>query len=88
MYAAIFGDPNQYDCQIKRIAKRTVELAKLYDRKQSLVSARGCPTNIDFLTLLDSLNSVKDSGNLNNELLIQEVNRIKELNEQVDCQLW
>lgn len=83
MYAAIFGDPNQYDCQIERIAKRTVELAKLYDRKQSLVSARGCPTNINFNELFGFV----DYQYFTNEH-IQEVNRIKELNEQVDCQLW
>lgn len=83
MYAAIFGDPNQYECQVIRIAKRTKELVNLYEAKQSSVSNRGCPTNLDFSRLLDFESSqyfIKNN--------IQEVNRIKELNEQMTCQLW
>ncbi len=42
LYAAIFSKPEIYDCQIKRLMKRALNIAKLYKEKSGFLEARGC----------------------------------------------
>ena len=44
--AAIFSDPQVYECQIKRLAKRAGELGVIYRNKALYVEGSGCPNNL------------------------------------------
>ncbi|MEJ2267685.1 MAG: hypothetical protein P8X70_01265 [Nanoarchaeota archaeon] len=41
MYAAIFSEPEVYECQLKRLMKRVKELAIIYREKADIVSIKG-----------------------------------------------
>lgn len=51
MYAAIFSDKEVYECHLKRLIKRTAELAFLYDKKANNVRNFGCDTNLDLIKI-------------------------------------
>lgn len=44
--AAIFSDPEVYECQIKRLAKRAGELGVIYRNKALYVEGSGCSNNL------------------------------------------
>ena len=44
--AAIFSDPEVYECQIKRLAKRAGELGVIYKNKALYVEGSGCSNNL------------------------------------------
>ncbi|MEI6849530.1 MAG: hypothetical protein WCK29_00680 [archaeon] len=46
LYGAIFADPGIYECQAKRLMKRTGELAFLYKSKSELLASKGCGSNL------------------------------------------
>jgi len=48
IYGAIFSEPDVYECQVKRLMKRTSELALLYNAKSGLIAAEseGCSSNL------------------------------------------
>src|SRR3989344_3454452 len=64
MYAAVFSDKTTYECQVKRLMKRTNELSKLYDEKQQLLIKQGCVPDVNLLLLANSANSLRDSRDL------------------------
>src|SRR3989344_2206914 len=76
MYAAVFSDKTTYECQVKRLMKRTNELAKLYDEKQQLLSVKqGCLPGVNLQLLAISANSLADSSNLASmSSIVNEVN--------------
>ncbi len=43
---AIFSDPEVYECQVKRLAKRAGELGVVYRNKASYVEGSGCSNNL------------------------------------------
>lgn len=49
IYGAIFSDPSNYDCLVKRILQRTEELAELYKSKSEFLETRstyGCGSSL------------------------------------------
>ncbi len=46
LYAAIFSDPEVYECQVQRIMKRAASLALLYEQKSSFLTSQGCTSPI------------------------------------------
>jgi len=64
MYGAIFSNENIYECQLKRLLKRTNTLSTLYEEKLSLTSLSTCQNYIS-----DDLSLFKSSINsyVNNE---------------------
>jgi len=64
MYAAVFSDKNIYECQVKRLMKRTSELAKLYDEKQQLLMKQGCVPSVNLQLLENAAKSVSGSRDL------------------------
>jgi len=44
--AAIFSDPEVYECQIKRLAKRAGELGVVYKNKALYIEGSGCSNNL------------------------------------------
>ncbi len=86
MYAAIFSEPEVYECQIKRLMQRVKNLASLYKDKANFIYQKsGCQTNLDLLKLINFAETLEDSRDLNSVSFIIE--EIEEQNKGV-CQLW
>lgn len=88
MYAGIFSDKEIYECQLKRLMKRTGQLALLYKDKATFISqTAGCQSNLNLLGLSDSVNNLESSANLGSiNYLVKD---IKEKNEDnILCKLW
>jgi len=92
IYGAIFSEPDVYECQVKRLMKRTSELAKLYYDKSWLVAGRSserCSSGLQpELTAL-----ALASGGLNNSFQLAGINGMAErLGEgqrgMTNCKLW
>jgi len=86
MYAAIFTDPEIYECQLKRLMKRTGHLALLYKDKASFISRKGCYSNLNLLALSNFANSLENSQDI--ESMVSLVEDIKDKNDLADCKLW
>jgi hypothetical protein len=86
MYAGIFADSDVYECQLKRLMKRADNLALLYRDKAMFISRTGCNSNLNLLTLSNSVESLSSSANLG--LINPIVEDIKEKNEFANCKLW
>lgn len=89
MYAAIFSEPEIYECQLRRLMQRGENLALLYANKADIVSSQGCNTNLknDLSGLSDRLNGVEISADLDPSL-IRSVQDINDENEISNCRLW
>ncbi|MEK6917365.1 MAG: hypothetical protein AABW51_00265 [Nanoarchaeota archaeon] len=85
MYGAIFSEKSFYECQVKRLMKKTEKLAEVYESKKGIVQPNGCDSNVNFDSLKSSISSYKDSSDLTP--MIFSVNEIKKNNVGV-CRLW
>ncbi|MBU0894366.1 MAG: hypothetical protein KKF48_04770 [Nanoarchaeota archaeon] len=86
MYAAIFAEPEIYECQVKRLMQRTSELAILYKDKATFIARTGCNSNLDLVSLSTLASGLEQSSQLTS--LFQIVNKIGENNNDADCKLW
>ena len=86
MYAAIFSDSENYECQVKRLMQRTANLALLYEDKANFISIKGCNSNLDLLRLKNAAQSLSSSANLNFVSSIAE--EIDDKNKFAECRLW
>jgi len=77
VFAAIFSDPEIYECNIRRLSKKLAYLSLLY-RQQSVITSN-CDTGLEgeLLTLVEIASNLKTSNELN---LIEEL--AKEINEK------
>ena len=89
MYAAIFADPDVYECQLSRLMQRVEELSLIYLDKANFVNGKGCELDInsdltDFNGLIENF---EDSGDI-----IGISNDAEDLEEKDDnggaCGLW
>jgi len=90
MYAGIFSSSEVYECQLKRIMKRTKQLCYLYKDKAEFVSQKGCNSNVkgDLLQLINLINDFENSSDLITIEMKKLVNEIKEKNDLASCRLW
>jgi hypothetical protein len=86
MYAAIFSDAEIYECQVKRLMKRTEQLSYLYIDKASLVSKKECNSNLNLVSLQTLARHLQSSSDLLSVSII--ANEIEEENGYADCKLW
>lgn len=88
LYGAIFSSPELYECQLKRLMKRTAELAELYKIKSQNLAPLGCPSNLesDLASLADRAGSIKDSSELGGIYNLAE--HIGERNYELECKLF
>ena len=86
MYAAIFSNSEVYECQVKRLMQRVVNLALLYKEKANFVSNIGCNSHLNLLELRNSAESLGSSANLN--LVNNIAEEINDLNKFAECRLW
>ncbi|MCK4553176.1 hypothetical protein KAT80_03150 [Candidatus Pacearchaeota archaeon] len=86
MYAAIFSDSKNYECQVKRLMQRVANLALLYKDKADFISIRGCNSNLNLLGLENAAKSLSSSANLN--LVSSIAEEIDDQNKFAECRLW
>lgn len=88
MYAAIFSDKIVYECQVKRLMERGIQLDSLYTGKANLISYKGC--NSDLGPSLLQLSSLEGNLGNSNDLngIIGLVNQIQNDNDLASCKLW
>lgn len=91
MYAGIFSDKELYECQVKRIMKKTSILTKLYSEKIEFVSFKGC----DASNIKQELSDLKIMSNkvANGEMyyisLINDISQeLKDKQEGALCRIW
>lgn len=89
MYAAIFSDKEDYECQLKRVIKRAESLFELYQEKSAFVlEETGCNSEMDIelMQMLSLLRGFEDSEDF---YLIH--NLAEEINKKYKpetCKLW
>src|SRR5690606_23444487 len=87
MYGAIFSDKEIYECQVKRLMKRTKALSEIYSEKRILVSLEGCNSDTDSeLSILASM-----ASNLQSSQDLIQIERISEdlsRKNEGRCPLW
>ena len=86
MYAAIFSDSENYECQVKRLMQRAANLALLYKDKADFISIRGCNSNLNLRGLENAAKSLSSSANLNFVSSVAE--EINDENKFAGCRLW
>lgn len=89
MYAGIFSDKFVYECQLKRLMKKTAILASLYKDKATLISRAGCESNVeaDLMNFKNALTGLEDSSNLFPlKLLAEDIGEKNDAN--ANCKLW
>ena len=88
MYAAIFSDKEVYECQLRRVMKRTESLASLYSEKSSFIAQQGCSSELEteLLILKDLTGSYDDSAVLFQIESVAE--QLENKNNVAGCKLW
>lgn len=89
MYAAIFSNPEAYECQFKRLMMRWEQLALIYGEKEGIISQEGCSSSIrtDLIVLGSRINGIRNSFDLN-PTIIQEIENLESKNSLASCKLW
>jgi hypothetical protein len=90
MYAAIFSDPEVYECQVERLMKRASSIAIIYGQKAEIMSARtdGCGSAFgeefsNYALVTSEINQSKMIGEI---LMISE--NLKEANDDISCKMF
>jgi len=93
LYAAIFSDPDNYDCQVKRLMAHASKLVDIYYQKSNYIylrSATGC-NGPEIRSALQSLNTTLASGNilaLNQFIGNEDYRNLKESGGGIGCELF
>jgi hypothetical protein len=92
MYAAIFSDKELYECQLKRLMKRTSKLANMYIYKsKDMVGCDMSTIKMGLNTLKDGAKGMADAEGEVSQRLSRLSNLQKNLNKKNDqwkCRLW
>lgn len=89
MYAGIFSETDEYECQLKRIMSRAEQLVKIYIEKSNVEKSVGCSGELEAELIIfgSLLNSYENS-----EELYFIANQAEKLNaengREGDCKLW
>ncbi len=87
MYAAIFSDANIYECQLKRLMKRTGELAQVYAAKSELLDSKGCGSGLaENLRVFSAMTNIQESRQIG--VVIDKSDEIWRANERLSCKLF
>jgi hypothetical protein len=88
MYAAVFSDPDIYECQVERLMKRAEQLALLYTEKERIISMKGCESALydDLMLFSNSAGAFNDLDSLS-ELKIK-ADFLETKNDFAGCRLW
>ncbi|NCO11650.1 hypothetical protein GW924_03540, partial [Candidatus Pacearchaeota archaeon] len=88
VYAAIFSDAEVYECQVRRLIKRTSELAEIYAKKSEFLAGKGCSSNLagDLGRYSSLLGEFENSGDL--RVVKSNSEEIEDKNERLSCELF
>lgn len=88
IYAAIFAEPEIYECQIKRLMKRASELALLEAAKSNYLEPKGCGSGLvsGLMLFADKTRNIQESGQLNQLAVLAK--QLENENEQLVCKLF
>lgn len=88
MYGAIMSSPEIYDCNVKRLMKKLIELSNVYNDKVVVIKSRGCDSNAG--TDLSSMISLARDTNSTDQLfsISQKADAAELKNEGAICKLW
>jgi len=88
IYGAIFADPDIYECQVKRLMKRTSELSLLYLSKSESLTPRGCASGLEVELALYA----NQTNAINNSIDFREITSLaknmREKNDLLLCKLF
>mgnify|MGYP001575124621 CR=1 FL=1 len=87
--AAIFSEPEIYECQLKRLMKRAGELAVVYSKKAVYVEGNGCSNNLvgdlqDFVLMTN----ITDSKDFSRAVVPLAENLYRRNNELASCKIF
>jgi hypothetical protein len=93
MYAAIFSEPDYYECEVGRLMNRTEELYDIYKDKSDFISQKdGCSQelNVDLIVFGNMIKNFKDSKDLSTiYILADSINtEDKYMSGSGECRLW
>lgn len=87
MFAAIFSDKDNYDCQVKRLMKRTFELAKIYHNKANFVANKGCHSRLT-PDLFQLQTNVENAEKITSPMKTLVENLERANTGGVECNIW
>lgn len=87
MYAAIFSDKNNYDCNVKRLMYRDKKIAEELSEKATLMGSRGCSTALK-PDLIDWQNQMNSTQPADIQDLYSQSTDMNKKNEREICNLW
>lgn len=91
MYAGIFAEKEEYECQLKRLMMRVASLSEIYLEKSKIVSRADCNTNTesDLKLLKNSATQLLEEGNSENlAQMIFTIEEMEDKNKFANCKLW
>ncbi len=93
MYATIFSKPSTYECQLKRLLKRTSILAKLYEQKLTLSSFLICQNYISselslFRNSIDVYLLDFSASSIDLDTISKSAGDLYTTNRHTTCKLW
>lgn len=86
MYAAIFSNSKNYECQVKRLMQRISTLSLIYIDKANFISRVNCNSNLNLESLRNAADNLGSSVNLNSVDTISK--EIDNQNKFTECRLW
>lgn len=88
MYAGVFSNLEVYECQLKRLMKKTGSLAQLYIDKANFISRKDCDSNLNdaLLQLVSLTNNFHGSSEIVGVFNLAE--NIEDRNKLAVCRLW
>lgn len=88
IYSAIFSSPSVYECNVKRLMLRLVNLGAIYRDEIKILEKQGCSSLLD--SHLSELNSLANGLNSSRSLsLVQEkAEEIDRINEAAECGVY
>lgn len=89
IYAAIFSDPEIYECNLRRLNQKRIYLSQLMAAKSQLIettSLTGCSRTIQ--SSLISYSKINYNNSRNLAYLFDEANKLEKQNDPLQCELW
>jgi hypothetical protein len=89
MYAAIFSNKEDYECQIDRLMKRTEQLAQIYEDKSKFIFTKtACDSglSVSLIQLANSARAVVNSDSIGG--IYSLADDIDKQNDYSECNLW
>jgi hypothetical protein len=88
LYGAIFSDSEIYECQVKRLMKKSSELALLYYSKSLFLTSKGCASGLE----TELVNFANKTYSVSNSLNLRDLSTLSETmgrkNNDLLCKLF